>query len=149
MAFDRTNPSHLLALKNEVNLDPAGMGYIPSGGTIDILNLLNLAENNVGGDTVLRPTEELDVPDIAAIISPAEYAALSEYDKEWVKMFINKPAEEMLRPYQSKFLQLFPNGSVTRTAALALRPKPASRSEVLFGVNTFISRDDWFAARDS
>lgn len=149
VSFDRSNPAHLAALKAEIATDPAGMGYVPSGGTVELLAKLNNPALNVGGDTLLRPTEELDIPDIAAVINPSEYAALSAYDQQWVIMFINRPADEMLRPYQAKFLSLFGAGSVTRAAALALRTKDASRAEVLFGVNTVIAREDWFAARDS
>ena len=79
----------------------------------------------------------------------SEYAALLEYDKEWVKMFINRPADEPLKPHQAKFFVLFGNPSVTRTAMLALISKPASRAAIISHVNTVISRDDWIAARDS
>lgn len=148
MSFDRQNTAHLAALKAEVFDDPTGMGYDPTGGTDALLALLNKPENNVGGESINRPTEELDIPDIAAVIDSAEFAALSAYDQQWVIMFINRPAEEMLRPYQAKFLQLFGAQSATRAAVLALRAKAASRGEILFGVNTMISREDWFAARD-
>ena len=146
--FDRTNPAHLAALKSEIETDPIGMSYDINGGTFELLQLLNLPENNVGNDTINRPTEELDIPDIAGVINASEFAALSSYDQQWVIMFINRPADEMLRPYQPKFLQLFGAGSATRAAVLALRSKDASRAEVLFGVNTAISREDWIAARD-
>lgn len=149
MAFDRTNATHLAALKAEVNDDPTGMSYDPTGPTAALLSKLNDPAENVGDDTINRPTEELDIPDVAGAIDAAEYAALSDYDQAWVRMFINRPVEEMLRPYQPKFLSLFGGGSTTRTAVLALREKDASRAEVLFGVNTVIGRDDWFAARDS
>jgi len=150
MAFDRTDAADLAALKSEVTNDPTGMDYAAvSGQTKPLLELLNDPDKNISNDTINRPTEELDIPDIAAVIDEDEFAALSEYDKVWVTMFINRPAEEMLKPFQSKFLEVFPNGSTTRTAALALREKDASRAEVLFGVNTVISREDWFAARDS
>jgi len=150
MAFDRNDPADLAALKSEVENDPTGQDYAAvAGQTKKILGLLNDPEQNVSNDTINRPTEELDIPGIAAVIDEAEFAALSEYDKAWVTMFINRPAEVELKQFQSKFLEVFPNGSATRTAALALREKDASRAEVLFGVNTVISRDDWFAARDS
>ena len=149
MAFNINNPADLLALKNEIGLDPIGQDYAAAqGGTKIILDKLNVSGQNVGGETINRPVEELDIPDIAAVIDEAEYAALSEYDKEWVKMFIARPADEVLKPYQSKFATIFA-ASTTLTAALALRSKQASRAEVLFGVNTDISRQDWFAARDS
>ena len=51
MAFDRSNPADLLALKNEVTLDPLGMGYDANGSTQALLDLLNLPENNLGLET--------------------------------------------------------------------------------------------------
>ena len=51
MAFDVNNPADLLALKNEVNLDPIGMGYDPTGPTQPLLKLLNDPSENIGGDT--------------------------------------------------------------------------------------------------
>jgi hypothetical protein len=148
--FNVKNPAHLTALKTEVTTDPIGQDYASAqGATQGILDKLNIPANNVGGDSINKPTEELDIPDIAGAIDAAEYALLSEYDKRWVDMFINRPVEERLKPYQAKMLSLFTNGSVTRTAILGLRSKPASRAEVLFGVNTVISRDDWIQARES
>lgn len=150
MAFNRENPTHLATLKTEVNADPTGMDYAAAQGeTKVILAKLNDPDLNVGNDTINRPTEELDIPDIAAVIDETEYASLSEFDKIWVQMLINQPADVMLKPFQSKFVEVFPNGSATLTAVLALRQKDASRAEVLFGVNTEISKQDWFAARDS
>ena len=114
-----------------------------------ILGKLNDPAQNVGSPTINRPTEDLDVPEIAEVIYPAEYSALAEYDKEWVRMFIGRPENAPLKPYQGKFTSVFPGGSVTLTAVLALRVKPASRAEILFGVNTVISRPDYAAMRNS
>lgn len=150
MAFDRTDPADLLALKNEVNTDPNGQGYaavIDSTG--ELLKLLNDPVLNQGSPTINRPTEELDIPEIAAVIDEGEYAALGEYDKVWVQMFINQASDVRLKPFQSKFLEVFAIDSATTIAALALREKPASRAEIVFGVNTVIVREDWLAARDS
>lgn len=150
MAFDRTDPTDLQALKTEVNDDPNLQGYSSVlGSTGELLKLLNDPTLNNGSPTINRPTEELDIPEIAAVIDEAEYAALTEYDKVWVQMFINQAADVMLKPFQSKFMEVFPVASNTTTAALALRAKPASRAEIVFGVNTVISREDWLAARDS
>lgn len=150
MAFNRTDPTDLTTLKNEVNTDPNAQGYaavIDSTG--EILKLLNDPALNQGSPTINRPTEELDVPEIAGVIDGNEYAALGEYDKEWVKMFINQASDVTLKPFQSKFLEVFAIDSNTTIAALALRAKPASRAEIVFGVNTIIGREDWLAARDS
>jgi len=150
MAFDRSNSADLLALKNEMADDPINMDYAAAAGETQIaLSKLNSPAENVGGGSINRPTEELDIPDIAGVIDAAEFALLSEYDKDWVRMFINKPADALLKPYQGKFVSLFAQGSKTLAATLALRSKPASRAEVLFGVNTIITKLDYVAARDS
>ena len=149
MGFDRTNSADLAALKTEVEANPAGMAYVTPGPTAPLVAILNDPESNVTNATVQRPTEELDIPEIAGVIDSTEYAALDSYGQRWVQMFIGRAADVVLRPYQSKFLELFGDGSATRTAAIALRTKDASRAEELFGVNTVISREDWIAARDS
>jgi len=147
MSFDRTNQAHLTALRSEVFTDPIGMGYVANGPTAALLDLLNNPSKNVGGQTINRPVDELQIPELSAVIDPTEYSALSAYDKEWVKMFITRPSDEQLKMYQAKILQLFNAQSTTRAAFLALRVKAASRAEILFGVNTVISGPDWFMAR--
>ena len=146
MAFDRNNAADLAALKSEVQTDPAARGYAAvAGDTSALLKLLN----EDSGESVQIPTEDLDIPDIAAVIDATEYAALSEYDKEWVRMFINQPVEIQLKQFQTKFLAIFPQGSVTLAAVVALRDRTGSRAEKLFGAGTEINRSQWIAARDS
>ncbi len=149
MAFDRTNPAHLALLKSEEADDPIGMGYLHDGADQFLLNQFNFPSLNVGGESINRPTEDLDVPEIAGVIDGAEYDALSAYDKLWVGMLINRAESVKLKPFQTKFMLIFPGGSATLTAVLALRSKLASRAEVLFGVNTNIRAGGWHKARDS
>ena len=149
MAFDNTDPIQLAALNSEVTEDPIGIGYSAViNNTRAVLEKLNDPAQNVGGETINRPIEELTISEVAGVIDSVEYDALSAYDKEWVKMFITRPLGENLTLYQTKFLALFGPASDTRNAANALRVKNASRAEILFGVNTFISRVDWVTARD-
>ena len=143
MPFDQSNAADLTALKTEVETDPSGRGYIAqAGNTFQQVDLLN---EDIGA-AVTVPTEDLNIPDIAAVIDATEYGALSDYDKEWVKMFINQPVEIGLKQFQAKFLSLFGNGSATRTAALALKDKTGSRAEELFGAGTRITRGDLLEA---
>ncbi len=146
MAFDQTDPADLAALISEWDDDPLGIGYpAVREETQKMLDLTNKVENNPGGESIDRPTEELDISDIAAVIDTTEYAALEEYNKSWVRMFISRPDDVKLKPYQTKFIQIFPPGTLTLTGALALRPKLATRAEVLWGVNTKITKSDWSA----
>ncbi len=151
MAFDVTNPSDLAALKDEVILDPVGVGYDVNGPTRDIVFLLNDADSNPTSATVTKPVEDLQISDVAFAIVTTEYGGLDEYYKEWVKSFIAMDEDAELAPHVSMFLKVFTNGNApqTRAAITAARQKDASRAEELFGVNTVLTEEDWFAARDS
>lgn len=148
MAFDRTNPADLLALKNEVNLDPIAMGYDPTGPTQQLLKLLNDAAENVGGDTVAR---EFDASAMLDALDPTEYDAqqtqgnAAEYTLALIAM---TNAGHDISGYKTKWRSMFAGNSAT-VAALDAQTSPLSRAEVIFGQGTVISRDDWFAARDS
>ncbi len=147
MSFDRTKSADRVAMQNEITDDPNGQDYAAAQGvTAVILEKLNDPAQNVGSPDINRPAEELDIPDIAAVIDDTEYAALSEYSKVWVEMFINRPAEEPLKPHAGKFFAVFPLAGTTGTAAQELRSKKASRAETRWGVNTVISREDLIAS---
>jgi len=83
MAFDRTDPADLLALKTEINTDPIGMGYAAVVDTTALLlKLLNDPANNVGGDTATRPFDAsamLDALDPADFPSPQTEVNAAEY----------------------------------------------------------------------
>lgn len=144
MAFDRTDPADLAALKSEVNTDPIGMGYDPLGPTQPLLKLLNDPDDNVGGETAARP---FDVTAMLDALDPTEYGAqqteagAAEYTNALV---FYGDAE----PYKAKWRSMFAANSNTVTA-LDAQTAALSRAEVLFGQGTNITRDDWFAARDS
>lgn len=154
MAFDADNATHRSEMRDELANDPQSIGYAAvSGVTRDLLALLNDPANHPGSPTTNRPTEELDIPEVAGVIDADEYAALPVYDQEWVKMFISRPETVTLRPYQAKFLSIFPASGTppvgnTRPAVLALLSKAASRAEELWGVNTVITRNDLNRARN-
>lgn len=146
MAFDITNNADLLALRSEVETDPAGVGYAAvSGNQAALVELVN----NKTTTQVTRPVDDIDVSQVAAVIDTGEYDALSAYDKEWVKMLIARPANTSLKAFKNKFLEIFPNGTQTRTDAVALQQVDGSRAEVLFGYGTVITALDWHAARQA
>jgi hypothetical protein len=147
--FDVTDPADLLALKTEVNTDPSGMGYIPTSTDIGVLSLINDPENNVGGESINKEVEDLQIPELAEVIDETEYAELDVYDTAWCKMFIERQPDEGILQFQGKLFSIFDVASTTRANFLALLPKLATRGEVLFGVNTIISSSDWTTARDS
>ena len=53
-----------------------------------------------------------------------------------------------ISPYKLKFRSLFAANSST-VIALDAQTIELSRAEVLFGVDTVLSKEDWAAARDS
>lgn len=156
MSFDRNNPDDLLALKTEVNTDPITMGYDPVGPTVFILDLLNDPVNNVGDETVgedftkALALEVLDTTDLQT-----GGPDLTSGQLEWLRMLIAADLTEGLTQgtfaiFETKFRSLFAGVPVHPTiTALNARVRLLSRAEVLFGMDTAISRDDWIAARDS
>ena len=144
MPFDRTNNAHLLQLKAEAAAQAPG-----ETATRVILAILNDPDNNPGSETVAVPLPRTTIEDVASAIDSTEYDALTAYDKEWVKMLINRPPDEQIRSHTQKLNQLFGAGSATRTAITAVRTRKASNAEKLFGVDVVISRKDWIAAREA
>jgi len=148
--FDVNDPADLAALKSEVNTDPIGMGYDPVGATQQLLMLLNDPANNVGGETAGRPFDKwsiLDALDPTEFDDPQTQGGAAEYVAILIDSAIDEDIEA-LAPYKSKFESMFHANSATRIA-LNAQTKALSRAEVLFGIDTEISRSDWFAARDS
>jgi len=144
MAFDRTDPTDLAALKAEVNTDPISMGYDPSGATSQLLKLLNDPANNVGGETSARV---FDVSALLDALDPADLDAqqTNAHAAQWINTIVQNGDTE---PYKNKFRDLFAANSATVTA-LDAQVSALSRGEVLFGQATNITREDWFAARAS
>ncbi len=174
MAFDRTDPADLLALKNEVNNDPEGLGYAAVVNvTADLLNLLNLPENNPQvNDTVNVPFDEFPIIDALDEIDNDEYKALQGVHKTNIDSIIRVGVARsdpnagggvsyfgsVKRLFRKAFNNLDPalidpvpanNQSKTWLAVKDDRARQASRAEALFGRDTVLSREDWFAARDS
>lgn len=149
MAFDRTAPADLLALKTEVATDPLVMGYAGAGNTTQLLNLLNDGAANVGGETI---AVDLTVDVLLDVLDAGDYASspVGVGGRGYTDMLVQYGSSTgaSLEPYRAKFRSLYQANSSTVQALDALVRK-LSRAEVLFGAGTLISRADWFAARDS
>lgn len=149
MAFDRTNQAHLNALLSEVTNDPLGIGYNPTGGTTPLLNLLNDAGSNPGGEST---GERLTVAGLLdAIGTSPDNASVDAQFSDGLQFFLSRLLEQTLdtdlEKYRAQIQSSMQANNPIRTA-LEAQTRLLSRAEVLFGVDTFISRDDWFAARD-
>jgi hypothetical protein len=150
MAFDRTDPADLSALKSEVNTDPIGMGYAAVlNSTAQLLQLLNDGANNVGGETVAT---ELTAEVLLSVIDWDDYASnpvgvggRGLTDNLIAYGSLTGVSLEQWRATVRAAYQ--PNSNTVQ--ALDALVRTLSRAEVLFGAGTTITRDDWFAARDS
>jgi hypothetical protein len=146
MGYDATNQTDLLVLNSEVNDDPISMGYVPDGPTQDILDLLNIPANNVGGETTPR---EFSVQAMLDALDPTEYGApgTSVGAAQYVGTLSTTQGIDVAA-YKTKFRDMFESSSATVTA-LDAQVTALSRAEVLFGVGTVITEEDWYAARDA
>ena len=153
MAFDRNDPADLLALQTEVNTDPIAMGYAAVVDvTAQLLKLLNDPANNTGDGSPGQETEVSRPFDVFAMmdaLAPADYDAQQTVTgaPNYVHTLVELGAYSSIEPYREKFRALFAANSATVTA-LDAQVRAISRAEALFGVDTEISREDWFAARD-
>ena len=149
MAFDRTDPADLAALKSEVNTDPIGMGYAAVvDQTQNLLKLLNDPANNVGGETASRIFEVdamMDALDPTDYEAPQTGANAAEYV---IQLIAYGTQFGSIVGFEAKFRSMFAANSGT-IIALDAQNVNLSRAEVLFGQGTTITRDDWIAARDS
>ena len=152
MAFDRNNPADVLALKTEVDTDPALMGYTPADGdTGKLLDLLNLPANNVGNETGVAP---LLGKDLMKMIFTDNISGPNQFN---IELMYNLCAADGKDCDMSEFrAAVVALGDAGLNAQITAHIRPLSRAEVLFsnldadGTHEFvtISNKDWFAARD-
>ena len=158
--FDRNDPADLLALKNEVNTDPDGLGYNPSSGsTTLVLETINLKR---AAYPVEKP--KISAADVRGATTYDAYNTLAIDEQEWLRWITGSGGfgEENIQVTADLRLQLAdPDGDGTASiwaaahraamnaAMWAIIQVNGSRAEALFGYGTVITRDDWIAARDS
>lgn len=146
MAFDRGNPADLAALKSEVELDPITMGYDALNPN-QLVRLLNDPADNVGGETT---AETLNVARLLDVVDMADFDApqVTDGERRFIESFLNRDFNEDIDRWKAKIQSAFQSNSGTSDAIDAL-VRPLSRGEVLFGDGTVLTREDWYAARDS
>jgi len=146
MAFNRNDPVQLLALTNEITQDPLGMGYDIDRVNIGV-KLINDPEGNIGGETTaetLTVSMLLDVMDIDDFDSNQ----VSDGERRFIESFINRDLNQDIDRWKAKIRSAFKTNSTT-SGAIAALVRRISRAEFLFGENTQLVKEDWFAARDS
>ena len=148
MAFDRNNPADVLALKTEVDTDPALMGYTPADGdTGKLLNLLNFEVNNT---TPANGNAPLTAEDLLIMVFAENISAGNQFRVQLL-FEMSVGSEDVVSRFKTQLSAL----DVGLASAIASHVRPLSRAEVLFsnldadGVNesVIITQQDWFAAR--
>jgi len=149
MAFDRTNPIHLQALKDEQANDPINMGYAAvDGQTAATVSLFNTVDSNV------VPTSGADFITAKDLVLMIFIAAVNSQDQFTIQSLLEVTSD--LNSDISDFrLQLIDMSGTFSTEILA-KTRLLSRAEVLFadvdsnGVTerVYLSTQDWYAARD-
>ena len=81
MAFDRSDSADLLALWNEVTLDPLGFNYNPDGVN-DIVKKINDADLNFSLDPTATVAEELTTAMLLDVVDMADFDAPQVTDGE-------------------------------------------------------------------
>ena len=152
MAFDRTDPADLTALNSEIINDPISMGYsqyLDADNNIinspQMLQLLNDADNNVGGETAGRI---FDVEAMLDALVPLEFGdnQTATDAAVYVSTLVQYSSRfGAIEQYKTDFRNLFALNSATVTN-LDAQTSPLSRAEVLFGQETLLTKDDLSSA---
>jgi hypothetical protein len=127
----------LTALKSEITLDPAGLGY---GSQTDdqVAKLLNRVRAQDAGNANFEVNRrEVSGADIASAMVPSEFTALSAANRDYVAMLTNGETLTANR-FRDNILALFPNATapLTRAGLQDVFKKQVSRSQKLFDEDT-------------
>lgn len=121
----------LLALKDELTNDPAGLGLVAPPAIDDVGNADKL---NTINESIQIDREAISISEIFINIDRDEYAALADADRDWLNGIssggtINPKSGGEVR---EGLLQLFGAGSETRDNLIAILTEPSNRIEQMF-----------------
>lgn len=128
----------LPALRSEIDNDPKSLGYAAlldqPQAIADRLNLIGASD-----ETITK--EAVDTADVVAAIVRAEHDALSAASREYLHgVLLAAPEVKVGEPnVRSSLAGLFPAGTSSRANLIALATRPATRGEVLFGLNAHVT----------
>jgi len=115
----------LVALKNEITSDPAGIGYAAAGGDhVAIARLLNKPGRSIDRET-------LTSGELVACLDQAEFTALTAPQKAYLNLFVTAGSVPMTKEVNQSLRDLFPAGSKTKKNINAATRRDASRAEEL------------------
>jgi hypothetical protein len=138
------NPADYLSLKAEITNDPKALGYA-SKSDYEISVVMNTP--GASAETLFR--SYTPVEDLVACIVRAEYDALAAAGKTYLDMAFSgtkvKTGDSTLR---TQIGTVFGAGTTTRTNLTNAASRAASRAEILFGENAYVSDQDVAIARN-
>lgn len=148
--FDPTNSNDRDTLRDELLLDPTGIGYnIGSGNTRRIVQGLNDPDRNT---EVVMGVSKLTAEDLLQTALPLDLTAKVQGKVTWVLGLAEGSSEDV-----SQYRLALRNLNIELKTGIDLLVRPLNRIEVLFsnldanGVNETImlSKSDWFLIRGS
>lgn len=129
------------ALKNELQTDPAALGYaasIASGALSPVVALLNAVRG-----TILIDRDLIESYEIINATVPTEWAALSAAEKQRYQTVTGAGQVDCRNAnVRATFQAMFGAGTTTRANLTALLTRQGSRAEQLFGAGTYVSAED-------
>lgn len=114
----------LRALKTEITSDPVGIGYAGKPDA-EVAALLN---------EPLRPNlnrESLTPSEFVQAIDPAEFFALTQAQRDWIALVASTEDIFPIGNVRAGLITVFPAGTSTRAALLALLRETGSRAREL------------------
>ena len=115
----------LVALKNEITNDPAGIGYAAAGDDhVAIARLLNKSGRSID-------SESLSSGLLVSCLDQTEYVALTAPQKAYLSLFVTVGDVPMTPDVRQALRGMFAAGSKTRGNINAATKRDASRSEEL------------------
>lgn len=134
----------LTALRNEIQNDPAGLGYaamVAAGADGAIAEALN--EVRAGAPYAIYRTD-VPVQDVVAAIAPADFTALTAIQLSRLQLLFLGGLVNAANTNTRQILQaIFSGASAGTVAAMAaVATRQGSRAEVLWGANAHVTADD-------
>lgn len=115
----------LVALKSEIQSDPATIGYAAlKGDHVGIAQAMNRSQRTIDAETLSNGV-------LVSCIDKTEFATLSAADKQWLNLFVTAGSVPMTGAVRQALRSLFPAGSTTRGNINQATKRTGSRAEEL------------------
>jgi len=134
--------TQLTTLKQELNTDPTARGYAPLLSAVNYQAVADKVNQRIlAAGTVAR--EPMETADLIESIDSGNFNQLTTANATKLGILLSTATVRIASTQvQGLFSALFGAGSVTMTNFAALKTRPASRTEVLFGVGEYADAGD-------